>query len=380
METKTQVPRPTQAHTQDRSKTRASSSRKATTTGAHGPLLLGLLYRYGALTRQQIVRLTDLHERTVSRQLGYLVESSRVLEDRDASSVQTATGGKPRTVYSLSPTGVQAGARRHGVENDVVASKGYKRVNIKVSLDHRLAANEYLFAVRDAAVSKGYECPADELWSESNPGFPLFGSATARTDRKDTSYRYSRIVPDGVFGFSIKDDLRRYHVEVETAVRTGAVVEKVADYAARWRRLTAPANKGERKFHDPHAKLEPLVILAPSAESAKSLQRSLRERLPETGGFGSAVEAVLAASGRQIDLRQLVVIAGVEEAMADPLGYIYRPLVKLPDNGGGWHVPLLAPGILSRSIRVPPKSDIQPGAAKAKTTTRTRRRADAGEE
>lgn len=340
---------------------------KGTTVGVHGPVLVALLYRYGSLTNEQICRLTGLHRRVVSEQLKHLSTGGRITEIRDMAVPKKSPHGRPPSTYYLTaPRGVRSGSRELGIENDWTSSRDYKRVNAVVTAAHRVRANEYLLALQAAGTSQGIEAPVEEVWAESNPGFPLFGSAVPKNDREDTSYVHTRIVPDGAFALDVSGALQRYHLEYESKLRPGDVVEKVSKYAGRWRRLIAPSNKGERKYHDPAARLEPLVIITKTSEDAKSLQRSLRERLVKTGALAAEVEAVQrASSGRQIDPCQFVLLAGVEEALADPLGRVYRPLVKHLEEGGAWSVSLEAAGVLAGKVTVPSKKEVKEKAKAA---------------
>ena len=337
------------------------------TIGAHGHEVLALLYRYGALTRGQIMRLTGLGRSTASRQIGYLTRGGLVAQTRDVALWQTGRNGRPQTVHYLTaPSGARAGARELGVENDVVAVRGYRRVGVLHSAAHRVLANEYLISIRDMTPSPDVKVPAEEIHSEANPAFPLFGVATAKTDRRDTTYRFTRIVPDGAFVFFVGEDSaegsgQRYYLELETSknIRSVAVAEKVRDYAGRWRRLLSP-REGEKKFHNPAARLEPVVILCQKSGQAASLQRTLRERLPEMEEWTEAAEVVGEHSvGVKVDARQLVLLTDWEDVREDPLGRAYRPLRKYPEDSGGWFVGLQDAATVAARVR--PRSKEESG-------------------
>ena len=319
---------------------------RGVTIGAHGHEVLALLYRYGALTRGQIMRLAGLGRSTASRQIGYLTRGGLVSQTRDAALWQTGRNGRPQTVHYLTaPSGARAGARELGIENDVVAVRGYRRVGVLYSAAHRVLANEYLISIRDTDPLSDVKAPAEEIHSEANPAFPLFGVATPKTDRKDTTYRFARIVPDGtfvlVFGDGSVDGFeQRYYLELESSLRSRAVAEKLRDYAGRWRRLLTP-REGEKRYHDPSVKIEPVIIICQKTGQAASLQRTLRERLANMREWVEASDAVGEASkSGRVDTRQLVLLADWEDVWEDPLRRVYRPLRKYPEEAGGWFVGL----------------------------------------
>lgn len=343
--------------------TRKKASSKDTTIGAYGHEVLALLYRYGGLNRYQLQRLTGLSLAAVGRQTTHLRRAGLVAIARDSAAWQEGHpggkgNGRPYSVYHLSnPAGAKAGGRAVGVEYDRAAVRDYRRIQMPVTTAHRVLANEYLITLREAALASGLEMPAEEIWSESGTDLPLFGVGRAKAPRKDTSYRYTVIVPDGAFVV----DGQRYYLELESGLRTRPVLTKLRDYAGRWRRRLAP-NAGEVRWHDPEARLEPVVIVTAHTEHAKSLQRALRERLPEVEGWLEAEAAISEAAGVQIDSRKLILVAGWEEVREDPLGRVYRPARRYPPDASaedGWRVSLADAAAVAARITPPDTEQVR---------------------
>ncbi len=322
------------------------------TIGLHGRTLLELMYRYGALTQPQLVRLTALHLSTIKRQLGHLDRAGLLARARDVAGWKE-TSGNARTAYHLTvPAGAKVAAFELGVENDILSLKHYRRIRLPATVSHRVLANEFLISVLEAAEATGVETPPEGVYSESCPGFPLFGTGSAKSDRADSPYKFSRIVPDGVFSL----DSQTYLVELETGSNARReLVRKLNDYGGRWRRMLRP-NLGERKYHDPDRSPEPVVLLTAQAKHRK-LRTDLRERLPEAEDWAAATEAIREASGNRADPLMLVLVASVDEVRDDPLGRVYRPLRKYPDDlsDGGWRVSLRDAAAISGRILVPEK-------------------------
>lgn len=320
--------------------------------GRHGHRILSLLYRYGALTQDQLCRLTGLHISTVKRQVGHLGRAGYVARALDVAGWKPADGPARMGYYLNVPRGAKAAAFYLGIENDYLALKHYRRGRLPATVSHRLLGNEYLLTVQEKAA--GVEVPPDEVFSESWPGAPLFGTGTPKSDRENSPFRFSRIVPDGVF---VLDGLR-YHLEVETGSNTRReLVGKIGDYGGRWRRLLRP-NSGERRYHDWDARLEPLVLLVPGAGSAKRLQKVLRERLAEAPEWVEAADAIGEVSGGRADPRQLVLVAGWDEVREAPLSRAYRPLRRYPESlssEDGWKVSLRDAAAITDRIPVPKK-------------------------
>lgn len=324
------------------------------TIGLRGHEILGDLFRYGALTRPRIMELTGLNEAAMDRQLRHLRNGGLVARAKDVASWREEEGAARTGYYLTSPKGVQIAALEHGIENDYLSLRHYRRIRLPGTLSHRLAANGCLLAVREKAEKAGVEVPPEEVYCESWPGAPLFGTGRPKSDRENSPYRFTRIVPDGTF---VLDSLR-YYLEVETGTNARReLVEKLAGYAGLWRRRLRP-NEGEKKYHDPRARLEPVVLLTAEPESAKRLQKHLRERLPETDDWAGAAEVIGEVSGGRADPRQLILLAGVEEASSNPLGRVYQPLRKYPEtlsDSDGWRVSLADASAISGRIPVPAK-------------------------
>ena len=343
------------------------------TIGLHGRTLLGLLYRHGALTRPQMVRLTGLHESAIDRQLRHLRNAGYVDRIRDVAAWKQ-TNENARTGYYLTvPAGAKTAAFFEGIENDVLSLKHYRRVRLPGTVSHRLLGNEYLIRLSEAAEDEGLE--VGEVFAESSPDFPLFGSAVPKTSRADTGYRFARLVPDATWTL----DGTRYYLEVETGtVARRELVSKIADYAGRWRRILKP-NLGERKFHNPHAKIESLIILTPTNEH-KRMRDYLIEHLPDAEDWRDADAAIRAAAPEKDENGeikryksgaikalahplQLILVAGIEDVRDDPLGRHYSPLRKYPpehsdpagDGTPGWRVSLADAAEISSRIPVPAK-------------------------
>ncbi len=341
-----------------------------TTVGLHGHEILSFLYRYGALTRTQIERLTGLHRSAIERQLGHLVKGDYVLRSRDVAGWVSRSAGRPPTAYYLSlPLGARTGAFVLGNENDALALKHYRRVRLPGTTSHRLLGNEYLIATIEAARNGRSETGA--VYSESCPHFPLFGSGTPKTPRADSPYRFSRIVPDGTFTLSETV----YLLEVETGtVARKELLQDISNHAGRWRRLLAP-NRGEKKFHNPHAQLEPVVILTPDANH-KPMRDYLRKHLPDAPDWAEANETIREASGGRAEPGQLIIVAGIDEVLKkdeetgevanEALTRVYRPLWRYPKELSdpapsgvpGWRVSLADAGRLAARITVPPKKEV----------------------
>lgn len=333
---------------------------RVTTIGVHGQTFLTLLYRYGALTRVQLMALSGVPERSMDRQLRYLEDAGYVAQARDAAGWKPGAAGRPKSAYYLVlPAGVKAAAFYSGIENDYLAPKNYRRVGVPAKAAHRVLGNEYLIAVAKAA--KNEDLKAEEIFSESCPTFPMFGTGTPKSDRADSPYRFSRIVPDGTFDL----DGQTYLLEVETGTHARKeLVSKLGCYAGRWRRMLRP-NLGERKFHNPRAKIESLIILTPSPEH-KRMRDYLRKHLPDAPDWAEADALIKAVSGGEAEAGRLVIVAGIDEVRDDPLGRVYRPLYRYPEEhsdpapswaGGqtGWGVSLADAAAISARIPVPEK-------------------------
>lgn len=324
---------------------------KHTTIGDYGHDVLALLYRYGGLTRHQLARLTRLSLPAIYRQITHLRRAGLVTVAKDSAAWQPAgrRGGQAFSVYHLTvPAGAKAGGHAVGVEYDRAALRDYRRIQLPATTAHRVLANEYLISLQEKALADGREAPVEEQWSESGTDLPLFGSGRARTQRRDTSYRYAVIVPDGIFCL----DGQRYCLEVESAVRTRQVADKLRDYAGRWRRRLAP-NAGELRWHDPDARLEPVIIITAHTEHAYALQSALYERLPAVEGWSEAEAAISAAAGGRVDPRKLVLVAGWDEVRENPLGRVYGPLRKYPEEAGGWEISLADTAAVAAQITPP---------------------------
>lgn len=329
---------------------------RTTTIGLHTRTVLANLFRHGALPVSQLVRITGLSESAVHRQLRYLDGAGYLARARDASKWTPSSPGRPKTVYYLTvPHGAKAGARELGIENDFLSLRHYRRCGLPAAASHRVLGNEYLLTVSEAG---GDEVPEDEIYSESCPEFPLFGSGVAKTERADSPYRFARIVPDGVFevcGY-------RYLLEVETKpYGRPELVSKFSDHAGRWRRKLRP-NIGERKHHDAAATLEPVIILTPTVEH-KRMRDYLRKHLPDSEDWSAGDEAIREASEGNAEAGQLIIVAGIEEVRGNPLGRVYRPLYKYPPEHSspspsgvpGWRVSLKDAAEISARIPVPAK-------------------------
>lgn len=322
-------------------------------------MVLALLYRYGALTRTQLERLTGLHYAALKRTLGHLVEGGYVLRSNDVAGWVSRSAGRPQMAYYLSlPLGAKTGAFALGIENDVMALKHYRRVRLPGTASHRLLANEYLILVSEHA---GDNLDASETFSESCPDFPLFGAGVPASNRADTKYRFARIVSDGkwTLGGTI------YLLECETGTDARKeLVGKLSDYAGRWRRQLKP-NRGERKFHSGDAP-EPVILLTPSSEH-KPMRDYLRKHLPDSPDWAAGDQAIREASNNQAEAGQLVIVAGIDEVRGDTLGRVYRPLYRYPEECSGpspsgvsgWRVSLKDAGVISARIAVPDKSSIR---------------------
>ena len=307
-----------------------------TTIGLHGYEILSLLYRFGALTINQVERLTGLHYAIAKRQLGYLVDAGYVSRTRDVAGWVSRSRGRTPTAHYLNiPQGAKTGSFALGIENDILALKNYRRVRLPGTIYHRLLGNEYLITVskagsKAAKKAKKKELKVKEIYSESCPDFPLFGSGIPKTGRADTRYQFARIVPDGTFVFNS----HTYLLEVETGtVAHKEFLKDISNYAGRWRRLLTP-NKGERKFHNPDARLEPLIILTPT-DQHKPLRDYLRKHLPDAEDWRAGDKAIREASGGKAQAGQLIIVAGMEEVSDEPLSRSYRPLYKYPPECSG---------------------------------------------
>lgn len=302
---------------------------KRTTFGIHGLKVLRALFRLGAATRQQLSLYLSISEAAVDRQLRHLREANLIAL---ASDMDGRSTGRPRAIYYLTSAGVKAGSRACGIESVPAARDHYDRVDLPGAADHRVLGNDYLLALS-----------ADDIWSESHPGFPLFGAARLpEGGPANAKVSWVRIAPDGRFVLDgLPSGEQRYLLEVENGdLRVSEVTDKVRRYASLWRRMLSPSNSHEARWHDPSARLEPLVIIARETDHAAKLQRKLRERLPGVDGYAEASAAIARASGGESDLRQLVLVAGIEEVRADPLGRVYRPLRPYPEEAGKWSVGL----------------------------------------
>ena len=332
--------------------------RSASTIGLHGHEVLGLLYRYGCLTLTQLQRLTDLSESGAKRQLGYLIDAGYVARARDVAGWQKRSTGRPKTAYYLTvPNGAKAGAFSLGIENDYLALRHYRRVRLPGTVAHRLLSNEYLLAVREAGDDA---VPDEEIFSEASPGLPLYGTGTPKSERADSPFKYTRVVPDATWTVSGQT----YFLETETRFYgRPELTKKLSDYAGRWRRKLRPKNVGEKKHHDPSG-LEPVVILTPTDEAADRLHKYLRERLPDSEEWASAAEAIRAASiedGKpKATPGMLVLFAGFEEIQNDPLARVYTPLRKYTEALVGadlQRVSLQDAAAVSQKITVPAKPE-----------------------
>lgn len=341
--------------------------------GLHGHLILALLYRFGALTQPQLVRLTGLHLSNVKRQIGHLTRAGYVAYALDVAGWRRADGPARRGYYLTVPGGAKIAANVLGIENDYLALRHYRRIRLPGTVAHRLLANEYLIRLLEAA-----GIGAEEVFAESWPFAPIFGSGRPKTDRADSPYRYARIVPDGTFVFSGN----RYLLECETGTHARKeLASKLSDYAGRWRRMLRP-NLGERKFHDPSARPEPVVILTPH-EDHKRMRDYLRAALPTADDWAAADEAIRTVTAERDDedqirrdkkgritsraeAGQLVIVASINEVRADPLARVYRPLFRYPaeisdpapaEAGGqtGWGVSLSDAAALADRIPIPEK-------------------------
>lgn len=356
----------------------------AKTIGLYGKLLLGLLYRFGALTRPQLVRLTGLHPSAIDRQLRHLRNAGYVDRVRDVAAWKVSNENARTGYYLTVPAGAKVAAFFEGIENDVLSLKNYRRVRLPGTVSHRLLGNEYLICVSEAASDEGLK--VEEIHSESFWGFPLFSSGRPRS-RADSPYRFGRVVPDGTYTL----DGQTYLLEVETGTNVRReLVSKVAAYAGRWRRMLKP-NLGERKFHSADARPEPVVILTPTSEH-KRMRDYLLDNLPDADDWAAADDAIRAAAPEKDDSGQikrhksgaikalayplqLILVAGIEDVRGDPLGRHYSPLRKYPpehsdpagDGTPGWRVGLRDAAAIAKRIPIPEKPA---GAKKLKKETK----------
>ena len=304
--------------------------------------------------------LSGVAERSMDRQLRYLEDAGYVAQARDAAGWKPGAAGRPKSAYYLVlPAGVKAAAFYSGIENDYLAPKNYRRVGVPAKAAHRVLGNEYLIAVSEAAKNRGLT--VSEVYSEASPHLPLFGSGVPKSERADSPYRFSRIVCDGTLTLADYP----YFLEVETGTHARAeLVKKLNDYAGRWRRMLKP-NLGERKFHNPRAKIESLIILTPSPEH-KRMRDYLRKNLPDAPDWAEADALIKAVSGGEAEAGRLVIVAGIDEVRDDPLGRVYRPLFRYPKEhsdpapdwaGGqtGWGVSLADAAAIAQKIKVPAK-------------------------
>lgn len=299
--------------------------KNSTSVGIHGHMLLGLLYRYGALTHVQIERLSGLGPSAVDRQFRPLQKSGRVLQARDMNLWDSPGTGCPPSIYHLGmPAGARAGARALGLENDRWALQDYRRIRLPDTAVHRVQANEYLIRVLRAA-PESVTVPFDELYSEACPDFPLFGSKTPKTDRKDSKWKTASIVPDGVFALDLLDARQHYYLELESELRKKHVLAKVRDYMGWWRRTIRP-NAAEVQHHDSTHRLEPLIILSRTPRDHGNLHEHLRAAVPELDDYEDCRAAISEASGGAVSPLELILLAPYGSATLRPHNDIYKNL------------------------------------------------------
>lgn len=354
---------------------------RRTVFGRHARPMLATLFRDGADTWEQLAYRLELKEGAVHRQLKHLREADLVGVVLDMEGRET---GRPRSVYHLTPSGVIAGARACGIENRGLARDCFGRVDVPSAASHRALGNGHLIGVRAAAGKEGSGVSTPEPdWSESWPGFPLFGSGWPAGEGTFSKETWVRVAPDGTFVLAWEDQAgpgeRRFLQEVENGdLRLSEVADKVLRYASVWRRVLAPRNPAEARWHDPAAELWPVVIVTREPGHARALQRGLRRRLKDAPGWDEAKAAFRGAASGKADPGELVLLAGVEEALKSPLGRVYQPLRQFdqlteePDSGGGWRVGLLdAAEVASR---------VKPTETKAQVKARLKAEAEAAKE
>ena len=316
--------------------------------GDYGEAALGAMHRRGGVTPEDLAEELGVSLAMARRTLRILLGGGMV-KRAAINAAWMRSRGRPRDLWYLDGDGIAYGASVCGEENAWKARRAYRRVRLPAHTVHCNERNLYYLRLRKAAEDAGIGVPLEEMWAETHPDFPLYGSGTPKSGRADAALRYVRLEPDGAFELARRDGLGacRFHVEVELSEkpRYGAIVDKIDRYAACFRRLADD---------DPPAlasgRFGPVVFLFRQPEAATAAHRYV----------GRAAKAGSGGIARYLEWREFVKGAGARagrfflfgplgprragrdgrEEDVDPLGRVFEPLTGYPEEMGGWRVGL----------------------------------------
>ncbi|MDP9438924.1 MAG: hypothetical protein M3P49_09285 [Actinomycetota bacterium] len=234
---------------------RRTRNRVATTD--HSELVLGILYRMGGATVDQVASLMRHADpgrwSTHSAAYEAAKKTCRVLRENGYAEAvglrrpwAGRTEGRPESFHRLRKggEGQVEGAIAAGAPGDK-ASINYRRIWSGGGVAHAAMRVDYVLSLLDGAEAAGVDVDPDRTWSESHPSYPLVGSKLAPADAagrkikaKVTARRiYERVVPDGECEIDFGGDVCPVYFEVERRTQSSVVADKIERYAGRWGRV-----------------------------------------------------------------------------------------------------------------------------------------------
>lgn len=237
-------------------KARKRTKNRVATTD-HAELVLGILYRVGGATVDQVAALMRHSdpERWASHRAAYEAakKACRVLRENgraEAVSLRRPwvgrTEGRPESFYRLRKggEGQVEGAIAAGAPGGK-ANFNYRRIWSGGGVAHAALRVDYILSLLDGAEDAGAYIDPESGWAESHPAYPLVGSRLAPADAagkkikaKSTARRiYERVVPDGQVEIEFGEGMCPYYFEVERRTNSSEVADKVERYAGRWLRV-----------------------------------------------------------------------------------------------------------------------------------------------
>jgi hypothetical protein len=312
---------------------RRTRNRVATTD--HSELVMGILYRVGGATVNQVAALMRHADpgRWATHSAAYEAAKNtcRVLRENGMAEAvglrrtwAGRTEGRPESFHRLrkGSEGQVEGAIAAGAPG-AKAAFNYRRIWSGGGVAHAALRVDYILALLDASEDAGAAIDIETAWSESHPDYPLVGSRLAPEDAagkkikaKTTARRiYERVVPDGQVEVGF-DGLRcPLYFEIERRTNAGEVADKVERYAGRWLRVLKDDGVLEARpvvvVH--HDERRALRANPRSGAGAAAMAEALVDRLYGGGGRFAALQAELEARDPYADLGRMILVCDYDD-------------------------------------------------------------------
>ncbi len=309
--------------------------------GVHGLEILGVLYRLGCATTDELAVILDLGRRTMNRQLLLLLDEGYVERLRAWPTWRKIETGGPPDIYYPSRVGIPWGAGAVGVEDEEEARSRFKRCRVPSLFSHRELGTALIAGLaRSCREHPDYELV--DFGAEHARGFPLKkSSAMSLGSALGMGLQQGDVQPDGEarlevdFGGGVGVRDLQMVFELETGSRNLTdVVAKVRAYLAI---LESHCRTGGRSSHpqDPNGpayRAEPaggwpaIIIVRPTDAEALRMLRRVQADLEEDDRYQAFAGRMQRQHG--VDPAGFFLFVGLDaaEGPAGALGDIYRPL------------------------------------------------------